>query len=165
MKFLPMILPLFLIAGCVDMTAETSLVEENQLSFPAPPAAAAGLPVSVDQIATLDIANVVDELQTHGELHLVVSQNSLQGDISFLNHIELDLTSPGFPDLVLVDTDVSSSSTNNNFPLLVSGDQMLPMLAANPCGLYFTITGTIPTDGASLVSTLVLNVSEEVRSL
>lgn len=165
MKLLPLMLLPLLVVGCVDMTASTTMTEENQLSFPAPPPAAVGFSATVDQVATLDIANAIDELQKHGTLHLNVEENSLIGDISFLHHIQVDLTTPGFPDLTLVDTDVNSPSPYNNFPLLVSGDQMLPMLAASPCGLHFTITGNIPADGVSLTSKLVLDVSEEVKGL
>jgi hypothetical protein len=164
MKLMPLMLLPLLVVGCSDITASDSLTEVNDVSFPAPPAAAAGIVVSTDQIVPLDISSPVNELQKHGTLSLNVEENSLQGDISFIRHITLDLTTADLPDLVLVDTDVNSTASYNNFPLLVSGDAMLPYLA-NPCGLHFTISGSIPAEGVSLSSKIVMSVSEEVKGL
>src|ERR1700678_2672074 len=101
MKLMPLLLLPLLVVGCVDATASDTLTEVNDVSFPAPPAAAAGIVVSTDQIVPLHISSPVNELQKHGTLSLNVEENSLQGDISYLTHITLDLTTADLPDLVL----------------------------------------------------------------
>jgi hypothetical protein len=146
--------------GCVSGTATETVKLDNTVSFSGSP-----LPVGVqgtlEQTAPVDVSNAVSKLEKYGTLNVSVDQNTITGDISFLTHVKIALENQT-ASVVVCDTDINTTNTVNNFPVSASGQQLLSILSDSNADLHFWITGSVPNNGATLESTIVISVSDSV---
>jgi hypothetical protein len=170
LPFLASIIALAL-TGCVAGSASEDLTINNTLYFDGSSESFVKARSEVEPLPTetfyqsfpVDVSNVVSKLEKYGNLNVVVDQNTLTGNASFVSHIQITLSNESqSTDLVVCDVDVNPLSQTNSFPVLATGAQLLSYLADGSTNINFAITGTIPTSPIDLQSTIVLTVSDSV---
>lgn len=151
----------FLAVACVSAHVSETVSFDQEVFFPGV-LLPSSVTQTVEQSEPLDVSEAVSKLKDLGSPSVSISENSLSGDISFVSHLKIALENGNDPTLTLVDMDIVPGETVQQFPVLVSGDQLFSHLAS-PAKIRFWITGKLPSAGTALHYHLSLSVSEQIN--
>ena len=171
MRNLFCLLPIALM-GCVSLSASDTV----SINETVPPIDFVGATIPVGttlppetmptQQVPVDVSDIVSKLNSLGSTSFTVTESQISGDMSFISNIEVDLITETMGTLVFIKSPVNSSAMVNQFPVLISSQQLLNALS-DQATLEFTLmtnplSGSVPAQTLSLNYTLVLNTTESV---
>lgn len=150
-------LPLLVLAACVSGSVQDTVAVDNSLTIPGGLLPTDQSYIYSDRIQ-LDVSDAVSKLTKVGAPTIVLLQNEVDGDISWLSNLEVDLANDQGT-LVLVNMPVNTTATVNQLPVSVDTAELLSFLS-HPVSLHFTLTGHDPAKDTTITSHLLIGASE-----
>lgn len=156
--------------GCVSATVtEPSICESQALSLPSVPLSVPGADPTISTTQQMDLSGTFSKIKdVTDSVSIAVNQlvvDNSSGNMSWLNHVEVDIASQGMPSKVMVNYDLKPSDQNSssvNLPVVLDNDTLYSYLSKGPVTLTFTLSGNIPTQAVNLSGMMCLSASASV---
>ena len=172
MHKLLLIMAAILISGCVSATVDEPSVCDTQAltQLPSAPVTATvpgTVPVSfsqnLDLSGTLSKINKVADSVSINVTQMLLANSS--GNMSWLQHVDVNITAQGMQSAVLVQYDLQpgdQNSTSLSLPVKLDNNTLYSYLSQGPVTLTFTLSGSAPTQVPNLSGTMCLSASASV---
>lgn len=150
-----------LLVGCANVSVTEPSICDTQGLSQLPIVPNANVP-ALSFSEQVDLSGPIVKLGYFGDnISLTVTQLSLSGDVSWVRHVEVDMSTVTLPNQVVVSSDVSGDDTLN-LPVTLSEDTFYQYLSSGPVTLTFTLVGeNVPTQVPTLIGDFCVSASEQ----
>jgi len=161
MKNIFALIGLFTIS-CVSATASDDITKTQEFTFTGAPVGLPGFDQTIDQSIPVDVHEALQSLKDIGDVNLSILSNSLSGDLAWVHHVKLTVSTKDKPDLLLSDMDVQAT-TSVNVPFLVGGNELADYLGSGETSFHFWMTGSVPVGDVKMTHTITLHADVSVE--